>query len=657
MEQAASTLWRPGAGLKEHSRLNGFMATAAEHGGPRPGSGYLDLHQWSIENPATFWEAVADHFKLDLSGAERTISDHGMPGTRWFEGATVSYPAQIFRDRPADQAALLFKTEDRPPATVTWGELEARTAKVREFLAEQGVGRGDTVAGYLHNGPEAVIAFLATASLGAIWSSCSPDFGPAAAIDRLGQIGPKVLFAVDGYQYGGRTFSRTETVELLAEAMPSLVRTVLVRPPQIPDGSPPPAVGPVAWEEIQARPESKLEFERVPFDHPLWVLYSSGTTGLPKGLVHSHGGILLEHLKWVGLQCDLGPEDRLLWMTTTGWTMWNFLVGGLLVGAGIVLYDGSLGYPDLNALWDLAAESGATCMGAGAGFYTTCRRAGIEPKELDLSRLRAVGSTGSPLQPEDFDWIYEQLGDVWLFSTSGGTDVCTAFVGGSILMPVIRGEIQAPALGVDVQAWDEEGRRLPAGEVGELVVTQPMPSMPVRLWGDDGSRYRDSYFDRYPGVWRHGDWIEMRESGGAVIHGRSDSTINRGGVRIGTAEIYRAVLDVDEVADAVVVDLPRPGRESEVLLFVQPAPGAAIDEESQRRIAGGIRSGCSPRHVPDRILEVPAVPRTISGKVVETPLRKILQGEPVEAVVSADSLSDPGSIDWFVAFEQSGGAG
>ena len=533
---------------------------------------------------------------------------------------------------------------------LSWGELRAQVAAVAAGLRELGVERGDRVVAYLPNIPEAIVAFLATASIGAVWSSCSPDFGPASVVDRFAQIEPKVLFAVDGYRYGGKDFDRRETIAAPAgrDAEPRAHR----RPPLPRPRSRPllparrDALGRAARRRARAPSSS---FERVPFDHPLWVLYSSGTTGLPKAIVQGQGGILLEHLKKLHLHVDAHPGDRLFWFTTTGWMMWNFLVSGLLTRAAIVLYDGSPGHPDMNVLWDLAERAGVTMFGTSASYIAACMKAGVEPGAgRDLSRLKAVGSTGSPLSPEGFDWIYEHVGaDTWLFSTSGGTDLCTAFVGGVALLPVYRGELQARALGAAVEAWDEEGNAV-IGEVGELVVTEPMPSMPVFFWGDpDGSRYRASYFEHYPGVWRHGDWIEITSRGTAVIYGRSDSTINRSGVRMGTSEIYRAVLGVDEIIDALVVDVPRPGTEGWMPLFVVLREGAELDDELRKEIARRVREQCSPRHVPDEVFQIAEVPRTLSGKVLEVPVKRILMGTPAEQAASRDSLANPAALDYF----------
>jgi acetoacetyl-CoA synthetase len=483
-----------------------------------------------------------------------------------------------------------------------------------------------------------VAGVLATASVGAIWSSCSPDFGARSVVDRFAQIEPKVLLAVGGYRYGGRWFDRREVVAGLIEQMPSLNATVLLGDE--------PLEGTIPWDEFLSHPtQPELRFEQVPFDHPLWVLYSSGTTGLPKAIVQGHGGILLEQLKHQHLHVDAQAGDRVFWFTTTGWMMWNFLVGILLTDASIVLYDGNPGYPSMDALWDLAAEAGVTVFGTSAGFITACMKDGVVPAQgRDLCALQAVGSTGSPLPPEGFDWVYEQLGDhIWLFSTSGGSDVCTAFVGGVPTLPVYEGELQGRALGAKVEAFDPDGRPV-IGQVGELVLTEPLPSMPLYLWNDpDGRRYHDAYFDMYDGIWRHGDWIEITERGTAIIYGRSDSTINRGGVRMGTSEIYRAVLSIDEITDALVVDV-----DGWMPLFVVLRPGAVLDEALEKQIARRVREDCSPRHVPNAVYAIAEVPRTLSGKVLEVPVKRILQGTPADKAASRDSLANPAALDTFV---------
>jgi acetoacetyl-CoA synthetase len=650
---AGEVMWTPSADRIRGARLTEFIRFVRARGVEVPEGDYPRLLQWSVDDLDGFWETLAAFFDVRFEAPPRvTLGRREMPGAEWFVGSRLSYPEHAFRDRRDGDVAIIAAGESRAPASLTWADLRKLTERVAGALRALGVGPGDRVAGYLPNVPETVAVFLAAASLGATWASCSPDFGPTAVLDRLAQIEPAVLFAVDGYRYGGTAFDRREVVAELVRRMPGLRATVTL--PYLDADAPASALpGGMRWDDFLATGDGRaLAFAPVPFDHPLWVLYSSGTTGLPKGLVHSHGGILLEHLKWLGLQVDAGPEDRLFWLTTTGWTMWNFLVGGLLTVAAIVLYDGSPGHPGLGELWDLAESVRITCFGAGAAFFAACMRSGVRPADgRDLSSLRAVGSTGSPLHPEAYDWVYREVGDdIWLFSTSGGTDVCTAFVGGTPLLPVRRGELQAPALGVDLQSWDEEGRRLDAG-VGELVVTQPMPSMPVRLWNDpDGEWYRAAYFDTYPGVWRHGDWIEMRPPG-AVIHGRSDATINRGGVRMGSSEIYRAILSLPGLADAVVVDVSRGEGETDVmLLFVVLGGGVELDGDLDAAIRRRLRTECSPRHVPDEIVSVPAIPRTLSGKNLETPLRRLLAGASPEAVASRGSLANPEALDWFARF-------
>jgi acetoacetyl-CoA synthetase len=636
--------------MVERSRLTEFIRwLAAERGLDL--DGYEELWRWSVDDLDGFWAAIWDFFEVRADGAPTPVlASRQMPGARWFPNASLNYAEHVFGDKDDAEVAILHASELRPLAELRWGELRERVAAVAGGLRALGVGPGDRVVAYMPNIPEAIVAFLASASIGAVWSSCSPDFGPASVIDRFAQIEPKVLFAVDGYRYGGKDFDRTATIAALQEAMPSLVRTVVL-PYLDPEPDLSASTGAITWEELAAEGAgAELSFERVPFDHPLWVLYSSGTTGLPKAIVQGQGGILLEHLKKLHLHVDSHHGDRLFWFTTTGWMMWNFLVSGLLTEAAIVLYDGNPGHPDMETLWDLAERAGVTMFGTSAAYISACMKAGVRPGAgRDLSALKSVGSTGSPLPPEGFDWIYEQLGaDTWLFSTSGGTDLCTAFVGGVSILPVYRGELQARALGAAVQAWDEDGRPV-VGEVGELVVTEPMPSMPVRFWGDqDGSRYRESYFEMFPGVWRHGDWIEITERGTAIIYGRSDSTINRGGIRMGTSEIYRAVLGIEEIVDALVVDLPRPDTDGWMPLFVVMRDGATLDEGLTKEIARRVREQCSPRHVPDRVFEIAEVPRTLSGKALEVPVKRILTGTPVAKAASRDSLANPAALDYFV---------
>src|SRR4051794_18690775 len=633
----APVLWEPPAALRERATMTRYMRwLEAERGVSF--EDYDGLWRWSTDELEEFWASIWEDFGVQ-GGYEQGLADPSMPGAKWFTGAEVSYPERLFRDKPGDRVAIRHASELREPGEWTWDELREQTARVAAGLRAMGVGRGDRVVAYMPNIPETIAAFLATASLGAVWSSCSPDFGARSVVDRFAQIEPKVLLAVDGYRYGGKDHDRGELIERVQGEMPSLERTVIL-----------PYLGEAGdWDDAFPATEEPLEFARVPFDHPLWVLYSSGTTGLPKAIVHSQGGILLEHLKKHNLHIDAQEGDRVFWFTTTGWMMWNFLVSVLLTEASIVLYDGNPGTPDMDVLWDLAEQTGVTCFGTSAAYIAACMKAEVEPaKGRDLSALRSVGSTGSPLAPEGFEWVYEHVGrETWLFSTSGGTDVCSAFVGGVPILPVYRGELQGRALGAKVEAYDEDGNPV-IDEVGELVITKPMPSMPIYFWADpDGERLRESYFDMFPGVWRHGDWIRITDRGTAVITGRSDSTINRGGIRMGTAEIYRAVLALDEVTDALVVDIQQ-GDDAWMPLFVVLREGAELDDGLVKAIRARIREDCSPRHVPSEVLEVEEVPRTLSGKVLEVPVKKILTGPPPEKAASRDSLANPAALDYFV---------
>jgi acetoacetyl-CoA synthetase len=643
-------LWEPSRESLERRSMTRYMRwLQSERGLNLPD--YPALWKWSVTELEDFWGSIWDYFGVSSPNPySAVLAERTMPGARWFEGAQLNYAEHLLRDKRDDEVAILHASELRDLDQLSWRELREQVTEVAAGLRDLGVGRGDRVAAYLPNIPEAVIGFLATASIGATWSSCSPDFGPGSVVDRFAQIEPKVLLAVDGYRYNGKDFDRRDVLAGLQERMPTLQRTVVL--PYLdtdPDLSR--LRKAITWEELRtAGRGADLDFETVPFEHPLWILYSSGTTGLPKAIVQGHGGILLEHLKKLTLHVDGQRGDRLFWFTTTGWMMWNFLVSGLLTEAAIVLYDGSPGHPDMGVLWDLAEHAGITCFGTSASYIASCMKAEVEPgASRDLSGLSSVGSTGSPLSPEGFNWIYDQLGDdTWLFSTSGGTDVCTAFVGGVPLLPVYRGELQGRALGAKVEAFDEQGISI-IDEVGELVITEPMPSMPLFLWGDgDGSRYRASYFDQYPGIWRHGDWIEITSRGTAVIYGRSDSTINRQGVRMGTSEIYRAVQAIPEVLDALVVDVPRPGTEGWMPLFVVLREGDELDDELEGEIKRRIRERCSPRHVPNAVYRIAEVPRTLSGKVLEVPVKRILMGTAPERAASRDSLANPAALDYFV---------
>lgn len=631
-----------------------WMDWLAAAGGPAL-DGYEAAWRWSVTDPGAFWQSVWDWFRVrSAAPAGRALADATMPGATWFPGAALNWAEHLLAlpGRSDRDVVLVARSQTRPTVSLTAAELRDAVARCRAGLRGMGVGRGDRVAGYLPNGPEAVIALLATASLGATWTACAPEFGVRAVVDRFGQVEPAVLLVVDGYRYGDRVVDRTAEVAAIRAGLPSLRGTVVV--PYL-RGAAESAVavpGATPWGELLGEP-APLEFEPVPFDHPLWVLYSSGTTGLPKAIVHGHGGILLEHLKALGLHTDLGPADRFAWYTTTGWMMWNYLVSGLAVGATVVLFDGNPAWPDLGTLWRLAAEEGLTYLGVSAPFLMACWRAGLAPaRDLDLGALRGIGSTGAPLPAAGFRWVHEAVStSAPLGSLSGGTDLCTGFLGPSPLVPVWEGEISCRMLGARVEAFDEAGRSV-VGREGELVLTAPMPSMPVGLWrDDDGSRLRSAYFEAYPGAWRHGDWLTVTERGSCVVTGRSDATLNRGGVRLGTAEFYAVVEALPAVADSLVVHLEdaAEGGAGALLLFVALRDGAGLDEALRAQIAASLRAELSPRHVPDEIHAVPAIPRTLSGKKLEVPVKRILQGAPPDAVASRDALADPGALAPFEA--------
>jgi acetoacetyl-CoA synthetase len=645
-----AVLWEPDDKTVRDARVTRFMNwLEARH--TLSAGGYQDLWQWSVSQPGEFWSAVWDYFEvLGDRGDGPVLAGEVMPDVRWFGGATLNYARNALRTAWTDpgRTAIIFDSERGRAGSLTYGQLAGEVGRVARGLRSLGVRRGDRVAGLLPNVPEAVIGLLAAASLGAIWSSCSPDFGARSVIDRFAQIEPKVLIACDGYAYNGREYSRAEMLDDVLTALPGPPAVVMVNLL----GEPEP--GALRWSDLgKEGHQHDPEFEEVPFAHPLWVVYSSGTTGLPKPIMHGHGGIVLEHLKALSFHQDLRPGDVFTWYTTTGWMMWNYLAGGLLAGLTIVLYDGSASYPQTDRLWRLAAEHDVTYLGVGAPYLVACMKAGLRPgEEVGLPALRAIGSTGSPLPPEAFGWVYEQVkADLLLGSFSGGTDLCTGFVGPCPLLPVRAGVISGRCLGARVEAFDEDGKSV-VGQVGELVITQPMPSMPVGFWDDPGGvRYRESYFDMYPGAWRHGDWIEILPDGGCIIYGRSDATLNRGGVRMGTSEFYRAVEAFPEIADSLVVDTGRLGAEGRLILFVVPAAGAELDDDLKNRLRAALRAQLSPRHVPDEIHQVPGIPRTLSGKKLEVPVRKILHGTAPERAADPNALADPDVLGYFGRFQ------
>ena len=643
-------LWEPSREMKQQANVTHYMQWLESErrlhfDDPE------NLWEWSVNNLEDFWASLWDYFHIKASKPYRTVlAERKMPGAQWFPGAELNYAEHVFRNATPSRPALLFQSESQPLVEISWNELYQKVSMIAEALRAMGVQRGDRVVCYMPNVPESAIAFLASASLGAIWSSCSPDFGTQSVVDRFQQIEPKVLFAVDGYRYNGKAIDRRSIITEIQQSLPTLQHTVLV-PYLFPDLSAEGYTNASLWQDMPPA-TSELTFEQVSFDHPLWVLYSSGTTGLPKAIVQSQGGILLEHLKSLSFGFDLKPDDRFFWFTTTGWMMWNLLLGGLLVGTTILLYDGSPSYPDMNVLWEYAEKTGMTFFGTSAGFILACMKAGIEPgKTYNLSKLRGLGSTGSPLPPEGFLWVYDKVKrDIWLASASGGTDVCSAFLGGSILLPVRAGELQCRALGAKVEAFDDNGKPL-IDEMGELVITEPMPSMPLFFWNDpQNKRYLDSYFDMYPGVWRHGDWVKITSRGSAVIYGRSDSTINRKGIRMGSSEIYRVVEDIPEILDSLVVGVERPGGGYYMPLFVVLREHTVLDEALKAKIRDRIRSNLTPHHVPDEVIAIAEVPHTLNGKKLEVPVKKLFMGTPLEKAISVDSMSNPQAMQYFVEF-------
>ena len=645
-------LWEPSEAFKKATMLERYMRWLGKRTG-RAFESYEALWQWSVSDLDGFWGSLWDFFDIQASTPyQQVLGRRDMPGAEWFTGAHLNYAEHVFRGRDRLGPALLAKTEGATLRGVSWEELSRQVAALAATLRTLRVRQGDRVVAYLPNIPQAVVALLACASLGAIWSCCPPEFGAPSVRDRFAQLEPKILIAVDGYRYNGTPYPRLETIARLRRFLPTVEMTIVV--PHLSDAPPPHGFDrAMFWAEaLDGGAGATLSFTQVPFDHPLWVLYSSGTTGIPKAIVHGHGGILLEHLKSLILQTDLQPGDRYLSFTTTGWMMWNLSISTLIVGAIPILYDGNPSYPTLHALWRLVEEAGASYMGISPAFITACARAGLHPGyEHTLGTLKSVRATGSPLTPESAAWVYEQVKrDLWFVVSAGGTEICSAFMGGSPLLPVRAGEMQCRYLGVDAHAYDELGYAV-IDQVGELVISAPMPSMPLYFWGDAEHRlYRESYFSTYPGVWRHGDRFRITQHGGCVIYGRSDATINRQGVRMGSSDIYRAVESMPQVEESVVVDLEVLGRESFMALFVVPRDGLPLDEELERAIKERIRNDLSPRHVPDAVIAVPAVPRTLNGKKLEVPIRKILLGIPVEQAVSADALSNPESLRFFVTF-------
>ncbi|MBU8906160.1 acetoacetate--CoA ligase [Desertibacillus haloalkaliphilus] len=640
-------IWTPSQQRIDNSTMTSYMNWLQETKG-LTFSKYTDLWKWSVDELEEFWESIWDYCGVKAeSNFQNVLSDRKMPGATWFEGARLNYAENIFTKYQEDKTAIYFRSEHIRSKELSWKELEEKVASVAHQLRQLGVKRGDRVAAYMPNIPETVIAFLATASIGAIWSSCSPDFGTNSVVDRFKQIEPVVLFAIDGYYYNGKVYDKRSVVNELQEELDSLQHTIVVpnmnENSQVSTGD-----KTIPWEQI-SKENVPLTFEHVPFDHPLWILYSSGTTGMPKPIVQGHGGVLVEALKSTIIQQDLYSDDKVFWFTTTGWVMWNLLVSSLVAGSSIVLYDGNPTYPSADTLWEFAEDIGMTFFGTSAPFIHNSLKLGIKPNEkYDLSKLKALYSTGAPLSEDGFKWVYESVKeDIWLASISGGTDVFAAFVGGVGTEPVVVGEIQGRGLGVHVEAFDEQGNAL-VNEVGEMVITKPMPSMPLYFWGDHGNkRYFESYFDTYPGVWKHGDWIKFDEKGSCIIYGRSDSTINRSGVRTGTSDIYRVVEGIEEVMESIAIDMEVLDRQSCLMLFVVLKDDTKLDQELVAKIKQQVRMNVSPRFIPDEVHQVEQIPKTLNGKKMEVPIRKLLLGLDMDKVINVDSVSNPESLPYF----------
>jgi len=647
-------LWTPSQKLKENSHLFKYQKWLQKEK-DLEFNNYRDLWSWSVENIEDFWESVWKYFDIKSYNPYQSIlSSQDMPGSKWFAGAEISYAEHLLRNGKDEETAIYFGNERDELVRISWAELKQKVASFAAYLSSVGVKKGDRVVAFLPNIPEASIAFLAVNSLGAIWSSTSPDFGVESVVDRFAQIQPKVIIAVDGYHYNGKPYDKTDIVNDIVSKLPTLEK-VLILPyldkkclQKLP-------VSYIDLNSCLSDESVELSFVPVPFNHPMWVLYSSGTTGLPKAIVQSHGGILLEHLKYMAFHNDVHEGEKFFWYSTTGWMMWNFIQAAFLMGASIVLYDGSPTYPDFSAMWTFTDKVGIDHFGTSAPYLVACMKKGIDPMSThDLSSLRSLSSTGAPLPPAAFDWVYKHVKkDVWLCSMAGGTDVCTAFVGGNPYYSVRSGEIQCRALGVALQAYDEKAQPI-MDQLGEMVIEKPMPSMPIYFWNDEGDkRYKSSYFKDYPGKWRHGDFIKISsESDGLIIYGRSDATLNRHGIRIGTAEIYRAVNKIVEVQDSLIINLELEEGKHFMPLFVKMKPGNELTDDVKAKIKRQLKTEYTPRHVPDEIILVPDIPYTISGKKMEAPVKKILMGMDLAKSINIDSMRNPESVEFFIQFRK-----
>jgi acetoacetyl-CoA synthetase len=656
MVEEGQLLWEPGKERLENLNIDAFTDWLGKTRGLQFAD-YRELQRWSVEHLEDFWGAIWEYFDVQSSAAyESVLGNRSMPGAEWFPGAELNYAEHIFRDRDAKETALVYASEDRELAELSWGELTEKVAAVARWLRDQGIKPGDRVAAYLTNSPEAVIAMLATVSAGGIWTACSPDLGTPSVLDRFAQLEPRFFLCVDGYHYGGKSYARLDEIRALLEGLPT-VESVIFVPRLDKESKDIPIEGATYWDALfdgAAAASADIEFTQLPFAHPLWILFSSGTTGLPKAIVHSQGGILIEQMKLSCLHFDLKPGERLFFYTTLGWMMWNFLVSSMLVGVVPVLYDGNPNYPDGETLWRLTEDSRATLFGASPAFVQMQQQAGIIPRDrFALADLKSIMLAGSPVSAECTAWFYENVkDDLWLLPGSGGTDVCSGYVGGVPGAPVYAGEIQGVHMGVDADAFDEEGNSL-VNEVGEMVIKQPMPSMPVRFWNDENdTRYKETYFDMYPGIWRQGDFFMINDRGACFVLGRSDSTLNRFGIRIGTAEIYRCMDLIEEVDDALIVNLDLPGGNFFMPMFVQLANELKLNDDIDKKIRQTLRDKYSPRHVPEKIYQVEEIPYTLTGKKMEVPVRKILMGIPEEKAANRNVMANPSSLDYFVRFAE-----
>lgn len=643
-------LWKPTANDILSSRLHAYRQWLRDHDYPETHD-YESLWKWSVDHTEQFWETIISYFKVNLQSPYKSVlSTENMPDAIWFDGATLNYAAHIFQGMANQQTAILFSSENGNKRTISVQEMWQEVSKIRTYLVSYGVKSGDRIAGFLPNIPEATFAFLAAASLGAVWSCCSPDFGASSVVDRFAQIEPVIFIAADGYHYNGKTFKKHEDITTIIGSLPTVRNTLFIEylNEKIDIGG----ENITKYNDLSQGEKDIPSFAPVSFSHPLWILFSSGTTGAPKAITHSHGGCLLEHLKYLAFHNDVHAGERFFWYTTTGWMMWNFLQGAMLLGATVIIYDGSPAFPSLMTLWSLADEFQIQHFGTSAPFLIACMKEKINPNEqTNLSVLRSIGSTGSPLPAEAFDWVYASVkNDIWLCSMSGGTDVCTAFVGGVIEKNLIRGEIQARGLGCSLYAFDENGNPI-TDSLGEMVITKPMPSMPIYFWNDpEKKKYRASYFEDIPGVWRHGDWVKITKDGGVVIYGRSDATLNRHGIRIGTAEIYRVLNEIPEIEDSLIVNLELEGGRHYMPLFVKLRQEFIVDETLKKRIAALLKLKCTPRHVPDAVILVKDIPYTISGKKMETPVKKILLGMQADDALNRDAMRNPEALDFFIDF-------